>query len=129
MSVMRNKFKITMALKSIFLSVVLLLVYSYKREVEINSVFIIVGVVFVASIFLYFKNVKKYVLTQKIKQLYNVDIKSKDFESAKSLIHRGRFSVALTKLKSVIEDNPDNDNIKIIINEIEQYIHWKNLRE
>lgn len=129
MGVVRNKFKTTMALKSIFLSVVLLLAYSYKREIEINTAFIIVGVVSLASVFLYFKNVKKYVLTQKIKQLYHVDIKSKDFESAKALIHRGRFSVALTKLKSVIADNPDNDNIKTIINEIEQYIHYKNLRK
>ena len=120
---MRNKFKITMILKSIFLSVVLLLTYSYKREIEIDIVFIIVGTVSVASILLYFKNVKKYVLTQKIKQLYNVDIKSKDFESAKALIHRGRFGVALIKFKSVMADNPNNDNIKKIINEIEQYIN------
>ena len=122
---MSNKFKITMALKSIFLSVVLLLAFSYKREIEISVAFIIVGAVSVASIFLYFKNVKKYVLTQKVKQLYNVDIISSDFESAKALIHRGRFNVALIKFKSVMADNPDNENIKIIINKIEQYINQK----
>jgi len=71
---MKNKFIITMALKSIFLSVVLLLIYGYKREIEINIAFIIVGAVSAASILLYFKNVKKYVLTKKIKQLYNVNI-------------------------------------------------------
>ena len=120
---MRNKFKITMVLKSIFLSVVLLLTYSYKREIEIDIAFVIVGAVSVASILLYFKNVNKYVLTQKIKQLYNVDIKSKDFESAKNLIHRNRFGVALIKFKAVLADNPNNENIKIIINEIEQYIN------
>ena len=118
---MRNKFKITMALKSIFLSVVLLLAFSYKREIEIDIVLVIVGAVSVATVLLYFKNVKKYVLTQKIKRLYNLDIKSTDFESAKNLIHRGRFGVAITKFKSVLVDNPDNENIKIIINEIEQY--------
>ena len=120
---MSNKFKITMALKSIFLSVVLLLVYSYKREVDINIAYIIVCAVSLSGIYLYFKNVKKYVLTQKIKQLYNVDIISKDFESAKALVHRGRFNVALLKFKSVMADNPDNENIKIIINEIEQYVN------
>jgi len=119
---MRNKFKITMTLKSIFFSVVLLLAYSYKREIDTDVAFIIVGAVSIASIFLYFKNVKKYVLTQTIKQLYNVDIKSSDLESAKALIHRGRFSIALTKFKSVMADNPNNENIKAIINEIEQYI-------
>lgn len=122
MNNIRNKFKITMLIKSIFLSTVLLLIYSYKREVEIDIVFIIVGAVSVASTLLYFKNVKKYVLTQKIQQLYDVDIKSKDFESAKALIHRGRFNVALIKFKSVMADTPNNENIKEIINEIEQYI-------
>jgi len=122
MNNIRNKFKITMLIKSIFLSTVLLLIYSYKREVEIDIVFIIVGAVSVASTLLYFKNVKKYVLTQKIQQLYDVDIKSKDFESAKALIHRGRFNVALIKFKSVMTDTPNNENIKEIINEIEQYI-------
>ena len=123
---MRNKFKITMVLKSVFFSIVLLLIYSYKREIEINVAYSVVGAVTVASIFLYFRNVKKYVLTEKIKQLYNLDIKSSDFESAKALIHRGRFSVALTKLNSVMSDNPDNENIKTIINEIEHYLNKNN---
>jgi len=77
---------------------VLLLTYSYKREIEIDIVFTIVGAVSVASIFLYFKNVKKYVLTQKIKQLYNVDIESNDFESAKAIIKRGRFNACFNKV-------------------------------
>jgi len=122
MGAMRNKFKITMALKSVFFSIVILLIYSYKREVEIEIVYTIVAAVSVASIFLYFKNINKYVLTEKVKRLYQLDIKSSDFESAKALIHRGRFSIALTKLKSVSVDNPDNENIKLMISEIEQYL-------
>lgn len=123
MADMRNKFKIIMLLKSVFFSVVLLLTYSYKREIDTDIAVAIVCVVSVISILLYFKNIKKYVLTQKIKQLYNVDIKSSDFESAKNLIHRGRFDIALIKFKAVLADAPDNENIKKIIYEIEQYIH------
>lgn len=123
MGEMKNKFKLTIALKSIFFSSMILLIYSYKREVEVNVAYIIVGVISVASVFLYFKNVKKYILSEKIKHLYNLDIKSSDFESAKALIRRGRFSVALRKLKSVLVANPDNENIKKIIDEIEHYLN------
>jgi len=113
-----------MALKSIFLSMVLLLAYSYKREREIDTdiAIIIVIAVSVASVFLYFINIKKYVLTQKVKQLYNVDIKSKEMESARALIHRGRFDPALTKFKSVMSKNPDNEDIKKIITLLEHHL-------
>lgn len=120
----KNKFKITMLLKSIFLSMVLLLIYSYKREIEIDIVLFIVGMVSVASILLYYVNVKKYVLNQKLKPLYNVDIKSNDLESAKALIHYGRYEIALMKLKLVMKDNPNNKNIKNIIIEVEQHINY-----
>ena len=118
----KNKFKVTIVLKSIFLSMVLVLIYSYKRDIEINTVLFIIGTVSVASILLYFVNVKRYVLNQKLKSLYNVDIKSKDFESAKVLIHSGRYTTALIKLKFVLKDNPENENIKEMIYEIERYI-------
>ena len=119
----KNKFKVTIVLKSIFLSMVLVLIYSYKRDIEIDTVLFIIGMVSVASILLYFVNVKRYVLNQKLKSLYNVDIKSKDFESAKVLIHSGRYTTALIKLKFVLIDNPENENIKEMIYEIERYIN------
>ena len=122
MSDAKNKFKLTILLKSIFFSIVLVLIYSYKRDIEINTVLFIVGTVSVASIFLYFVNVKRYVLNQKLKSLCDVDIKSKDFESAKVLIHRGRYTMALMKLKLVLTDNPNNKNINEMIYEIEQHI-------
>jgi len=127
MANMKNKFIIIMLMKAVFFSIVLLLTASYKRELDIDIAFIIVGVVSVISVLLYFKNVKKYVLTEKIKQLYNVDIISKELESAKNLIHRGRFSVALIKFKAVLKDAPDNENIKQIITEIEQHLAIKKL--
>ena len=122
MSDVKNKFKRTIVLKSIFLSVVLVLIYSYKREIEIDALLFIVGMVSVASILLYYVNVKRYVLNQKLKSLYNVDIKSKDLESAKVLIHYGRYRMALMKLEFVLIDNPNNTNIKKIIYEVEQHI-------
>ena len=123
MSDAKNKFKLTIILKSIFLSMVLVMIYSYKREIESDTILFIVGTVSVASIFLYFVNVKKYVLNHKLKSLYNVDIKSKELESAKVLIHRGRYTMALMKLKLVLTDNPNNKNINEMIYEIEQHIN------
>jgi len=123
MSDAKNKFKLTIILKSIFLSMVLVMIYSYKREIESDTILFIVGTVSVASIFLYFINVKKYVLNHKLKSLYNVDIKSKELESAKVLIHRGRYTMALMKLKLVLTDNPNNKNINEMIYEIERHIN------
>lgn len=123
MNVIKNKFKLIMILKSIFLTVALLLIYGYKREVELDIVLLIAGLVSVASIFLYFINVKSYVLNQTLKPLLNTDIKSQAYESARMLIHRGRYKMALVKLKLVVTDNPNNINIKKIIHEVERYLN------
>lgn len=122
MNNIKNRFKLSILLKAVFLSIVILLIYSYKRDIETTVVLTVISIVSVFSILIYFKNVNKFILSQKLNALIDNNIKSADFESAKALIHRGRYNIALTKLAAVLQRHPDNKNVITMIDEIKKYL-------